>query len=283
MILLQEKYNIEFKTYKNIFFRFYHGDENRYGYAFPLLTESSSCDEEKAYLKTALDYIIQEAKTQKKDAPLCLITQEQKKAIDETLAENFPKYKMQWKTNCNDCDYIYLRENLANLPGSNYQKKRNHVSRFNRTYGTDWKFKSFPQNDIADDILKVAETWFKEKNETDNRALELELQSIKYALENSEELKIQGGVLYVHDVPAAMTMGSEISQSVMDVIYEKSIAEYEKDGAYAVINQQFAKKCEGFLYFNREEDMGIEGMRKAKLSYKPSIILDKFYGKIVSV
>ena len=77
-----------------------------------------------------------------------------------------------------------------------------------------------------------------------------------------------------------MTLASPISDTVLDVIYEKSIFEYEKDGSYAVINQQFAKRCETFLYFNREEDMGIEGLRKAKLSYKPSIILEKFYGRV---
>ena len=77
-----------------------------------------------------------------------------------------------------------------------------------------------------------------------------------------------------------MTLSSPISDSVLDVIYEKCTEEHERNGAYAVINQQFAKRNNSFLYFNREEDMGVEGLRKAKLSYKPSMILEKFYGQL---
>ena len=77
-----------------------------------------------------------------------------------------------------------------------------------------------------------------------------------------------------------MTLAAPVSDSLLDVIYEKAIEEYEKNGAYAVINQQFAKRCDRYLYLNREEDMGVEGLRKAKLSYKPSIILEKFYGAV---
>ena len=74
-----------------------------------------------------------------------------------------------------------------------------------------------------------------------------------------------------------MTLAAPISPNVLDVIYEKSFGDFEKNGAYAVINQQFARRCQNFLYLNREEDMGVEGLRKAKLSYKPTMILDKFY------
>ena len=283
IVLLQKKYNTEFRIFDGVFFRNYRGEESRKGYAFPLLvagTEAENYD----YLKFALEYIIQQAKNAKEEPSLCLITQEQKKLIDDCLARNFPNYKVLWKTNKDDCDYIYLRENLALLPGSNYQKKRNHVSRFNRIYGNSWKYKAYPQNEISSDILKVAQTWYEEKiSEGENKTLNLELQGIREALEKTQELQMQGGVLYVNESPIAMTLASPISDCVMDVIYEKAVSAYEKDGAYAVINQQFAKRCEGFLYLNREEDMGIEGIRKAKLSYKPSILLEKFYGKIVSI
>ena len=78
-----------------------------------------------------------------------------------------------------------------------------------------------------------------------------------------------------------MTLASPISDSVLDVIYEKSIDEYEKNGAYAIINQQFAITNSKYKYFNREEDLGLPGLRKAKLSYKPEIILQKFYGAVI--
>ncbi len=274
LFLLQDKYNIQLNLHKNILFRYYYGDENRTGYGFPIPLKGAPSD----FLKTALEFIFDDSKTQNRPASFCLITQEQKNQIDSCLAANFPECRISWKTNRDDCDYIYLRENLADLPGSHYQKKRNHISRFNRTYGDNWEFKSFPENDIASDILDVSQKWYEEKNGEENKYLQLEHESIKCALQNAELLRIRGGVLYINGEPAAMTLASPISDSVLDVIYEKSIAEYEKDGAYAVINQQFSKRCPSFLYLNREEDMGVEGLRKAKLSYKPTMVMEKFYG-----
>lgn len=280
LFLLQKKYNTQLKIHKNILFRYYTGDENRTGYGFPIPLKANSEAVNPDFLKTALEFIFEDKSAQDRTPAFCLITQEQKNQIDSCLAKYFPNRHISWKTNRDDCDYIYLRENLAELPGSHFQKKRNHISRFNRTYGPNWEFKSFPENPVFQDILAVSQKWFEEKDGQNNPVLQLEHQSIKYALENAELLRLRGGVLYINGEAAAMTLASPISDSVLDVIYEKSIGEHEKNGAYAVINQQFAKKNNNFLYFNREEDMGIEGLRKAKLSYKPSIILDKFYGQL---
>jgi len=276
LFLLQEKYNTELKIHKNILFRYYYGDENRTGYGFPLPMKNAPED----WLKTALEHIFEDARTQKRPAAFCLLTSEQKSKINDCLAQNFPGRTINWKTNRDDCDYIYLREKLADLPGSQYQKKRNHISRFKRTYGADWEFKSYPENDIASDILAVSQKWYEEKQGESEEVLRLEHESIEKALQNRELLNLRGGVLYINGQPAAMTLASPISPHVLDVIYEKSFADFEKNGAYAVINQQFSKRCESFLYLNREEDMGVEGLRKAKLSYKPEMILEKFYGNV---
>ena len=282
LFLLQEKYNTELKIQKNILFRYYHGSQdskNRTGYGFPLPMKKAP----ENWLKTALELIFDDAQAQNRPVSFCLITGEQKTLINNCLAQHFPNRTIAWKTNRNDCDYIYLRSNLADLPGSQYQKKRNHISRFNRTYGlcgTDWEFKSYPDNDIAQDILKVSQNWYEEKNGESEEVLRLEHQSIELALQNRELLNLRGGVLYIKGEPAAMTLAAPISPDVLDVIYEKSFGEYEHNGAYAVINQQFARRCTSFLYLNREEDMGVEGLRKAKLSYKPEMILEKFYGII---
>lgn len=285
LFLLQEKYNTELKIHNNMLFRYYYGDENRTGYGFPIPIKQASPQDNlpphtTGWLKTALDYIIADAREQNRPVSFCLLTQEQKKLIDACLAQFFPGLKVLWKTNRNDCDYIYLRQNLSNLPGSSYQKKRNHVSRFNRIYGTDWEFKFYPQNDIAADILAVAQKWFEEKQGDSNPVLALEQKSIELALQNAQFLQLSGGVLYINGQAAAMTLAAPISADTLDVIYEKSFAEYEKNGAYAVINQQFTRLLESYLYINREEDMGVEGLRKAKLSYKPTMIIDKFYGRI---
>ena len=279
LFLLQEKYNTELKIQKNILLRYYYGVENRIGYGFPLPMKNAP----ENWLKTALELIFDDAQAQNRPVRFCLITGEQKTLINDCLAQHFPNRTIAWKTNRNDCDYIYLRSNLSDLPGSQYQKKRNHISRFNRTYGlcgTDWEFKSYPDNDIAADILTVSQKWYEEKNGESEEVLRLEHQSIELALQNTGLLNLRGGVLYIKGQPAAMTLAAPISPDVLDVIYEKSFGEYEHNGAYAVINQQFARRCTSFLYLNREEDMGVEGLRKAKLSYKPEMILEKFYGII---
>ena len=308
LFLLQEKYNTELRISRNFLYRYYYGDENRTGYGFPIplvsngntlgadevhggtkhahgATGSSSVADTSpagsdTLLVAALEHIISDARTQNRPVQFCLITQEQKNQIDSCLAQNFPDRHVDWKTNRDDSDYIYLQENLADLPGSNYQKKRNHVSRFRRIYGENWEFKPYPENDISQDILEVSQKWYEEKDGPEKHVLQLEHESIKRALEHTELLRLRGGVLYVNGEAAAMTLASPVSDSVLDVIYEKAIGKYEKDGVYSVINQQFAKRCSDFLYLNREEDMGVEGLRKAKLSYKPTMILEKFYGKL---
>ena len=281
LFLLQTKYNTELKIKNGILIRYYYGDENRTGYGFPIPIKSDYAQARpQNWLANALNVLIEDAREQNRPVNFCLLTQEQKNQLDECLAQHFLGRAIDWKTNRDDCDYVYLRENLAELPGSHYQKKRNHISRFNRTYGENWEFKAYPENDIADDILTVSHKWFSEKRGESDPILQLEQQSIELALANTELLQLRGGVLYINGEPAAMTLAAPISNDVVDVIYEKSFGEFEHNGAYAVINQQFARRCQNFLYINREEDMGVEGLRKAKLSYKPTMILDKFYGSI---
>lgn len=275
LFLLQTKYNTELKIKNGILVRYYYGDENRTGYGFPIPIKSA--EKSSNWLSEAISVLIDDAHSQTRPLSFCLLTQEQKNQLDTCFASDFPQLSADWKTNRDDCDYVYLRENLAELPGSHYQKKRNHISRFKRTYGENWEFKTFPENDIAADILQVSHKWFTEKRGESDPILQLEQQSIELALENAELLGLRGGVLYINGEPAAMTLAAAISDDVVDVIYEKSFGEFEKNGAYAVINQQFARRCQNFLYINREEDMGVEGLRKAKLSYKPTMILDKFY------
>lgn len=89
-----------------------------------------------------------------------------------------------------------------------------------------------------------------------------------------DEYNVKGAVLYVDSKPVAMTLGSEISPKVYDINFEKALREY--DGVYAVINNEFAKTLTQYEYINREEDMGLEGLKKSKLSYNPVIILDRW-------
>lgn len=276
IFLLQDKYGIELLVRDGFLFRRYNGNGSRNGFGFPLAVSENSS------LKNALSFLVEKCSAEKTPLRFCLCTRDQKNEIDSCLAENFPGIKISWNSDRNDSDYIYLAKNLAELPGQKFHKKKNHIARFMRLYENRWEFRTFPQNDIADDIIYIEEKWLDEKNSSGgnpDHALLLEKKSITSAVEFHSALNIRGGVLYVDKKPAAMTLASPVSSQVMDIHFEKALSDYAADGAYSVVNNLFAKESENFLYLNREEDMGVEGLRKAKLSYKPDIILDKFYGE----
>lgn len=281
IFLLAEKYQTKICIKDDIFFRFYNGQNSRYGFAFPLPLKHAKAD----YLKTAIQLFIDYAKEKKEALSFCLFTQNQKNLLDTCLRENFPNLQIQWDSNRQDSDYIYLQEKLSSLSGKSLQKKKNHLSRFLRNYENQWEFKSFPKNQISEDILFVADKWFQDRfsiKDTENsfseKALAFEQDCIKKALEHYDILNFTGGILYTQGQPVGMTLAAEISPEVIDIIFEKVLPECALNGGYAAINNFFAKECNNFLYINREEDMGVEGLRKAKLSYKPEILLDKFYG-----
>ncbi|WP_296090779.1 phosphatidylglycerol lysyltransferase domain-containing protein [uncultured Treponema sp.] len=276
IFLLQDKYGIELLVRDGFLFRRYNGNGGRNGFGFPLAVSENSA------LKDALSFLVEKCSAEKTPLRFCLCTRDQKNEIDSCLAENFPRIKISWNSDRADSDYIYLAKNLADLPGQKFHKKKNHIARFMRLYGNRWEFRTFPENDIADDIIYIEEKWLDEKNSSGgnpDHALLLEKKSITSAVEFHSALNIRGGVLYVDKKPAAMTLASPVSSQVLDIHFEKALSDYAADGAYSVVNNLFAKESKNFLYLNREEDMGVEGLRKAKLSYKPDIILDKFYGE----
>ena len=222
----------------------------------------------------------------KKEIPLCIFTEEQKNKFDDFLSEKFPEYKIEWHNNLADSDYLYLQSDLENLPGKKLQKKKNHISKFNRTFAnTSFVFfdKTNYSQKFHNDFLLVAENWIKEqttKSEEINN-YEAEKKSIEVALNNLEPFEFSGGILYVDDNPVAITLASKISDEVLDIHFEKCLGYAAAVGGYAVINHSFIQYCRAYKYINREEDLGIEGLRKAKLSYKPDFILEKFYGKLI--
>ena len=127
------------------------------------------------------------------------------------------------------------------------------------------------ENNLGD-ALQVFEDWCGENNI--NYRKHGEYQVFKRACDSFKRLGMKGAVLYVGVKPVAMTAGSAVSSACFDVMFEKGLHEY--DGVYAVINNEFAKTLSAYKYINREEDLGIEGLRKAKLSYHPAIIYDRF-------
>ena len=172
-------------------------------------------------------------------------------------------------------DYIYLRTDLATLKGKRYQPKRNHINKFLRTY-PDYQYLPLDVT-LVPECLELADRWCRlnETTEEERRELEDEHRSLTDALNHFDELGLLGGVLHVGGRIVAFTFGAPINANTFDVCVEK--ADVDIEGSYTMINYEFANHIpEQYFFVNREEDLGLEGLRKAKLSYYPEVLLEKW-------
>jgi len=169
-------------------------------------------------------------------------------------------------------DYIYSVEKLATLSGKKYHGKRNHITNFKKN-NPDWEFETISKANIPE-CIEMHEEWIKEYGENDEDFAE-EFEAVKTAFEYFDELGFCGGLIRANKKVVAYCMGEEqMNKRCFVTHFEKAFASVA--GAYPIINQEFAKNClTQYEFVNREEDLGLEGLRKAKQSYYPEIILEK--------
>lgn len=165
-------------------------------------------------------------------------------------------------------DYIFRRTDLATLHGRHLDAKRNHIRRF-RAEHPDFEYRPLTP-EFFDECRRLTEIWQEEKGGSDT--INAEKQVMETIFSNWEALGMIGGSIFVDGRMVAFTYGSAVTTDTLDVCVEK--ADRHVEGAFAIINQQFAEHLpEQYIYLNREEDMGIPGLRQAKLSYHPEILL----------
>ena len=170
-------------------------------------------------------------------------------------------------------DYIYLQKDLAELNGKKYHSKRNHISAFSKAH--NWHYETINDTNIQL-VRECAEKWYNENLERDQKHFSIEKQGVYLLLDNFEKTDLKGGAIFCDGMVVAFTLGSEISDTVFNIHIEKALSDYST--AYAVINREFAKnELSDYVYINREDDMGLEGLCKAKLSYKPERLIKKYY------
>ena len=218
-------------------------------------------------VKGAVEAVFADAKEKNERACFGYLSQKERDALEALCPDRFV-----FERSDTTQDYIYFSDDLAYLAGQKYHSKRNHISKFFRTFGNT-EVKSITPENIGD-AMTVVELWC-EENGIDRESYS-EYYVIREALDNLIEFEMRGIILYVDRKPVAMTLGSEISPVCFDVNFEKALTAY--DGSYAVINNEFAKRLTAYTYINREEDLGLEGLRKSKLSYHPAIIYDRYDG-----
>ena len=232
------------------------------------------CPIGKGNLKDAFDFILNDAKEDGRDFEIFGISPD----IADFMSKNYGDVLDIFLVR-DTFDYIYSSEDLINLAGKKYQPKRNHISYFMKN--NNWSYERLSEDNIPE-CLEMSKLWLEGSLEEYREELEGELKIIKRVFDNYDKLDYVGGVLRVDGRVVAYTMGEPASKDIFCVHIEKAFSDIR--GAYPMINQQFVKnELSGYKYINREDDTGAENLRKAKLSYYPAILAEKYEAKLKNV
>ena len=189
----------------------------------------------------------------------------------ELLVSHFSSKNFMFTPRRDRADYIYSTEKLATLSGKKYHSKRNFINRFNQTYGERAEIAPITLKDIPE-IAEYSRIWCEANGCRHGEGLEEEACAISNALKNWESLDLTGALLRLDGNICAFNFASPLTADTADVHVEK--ADDAIEGAYAVINNALAKMLlPKYSFLNREEDLGLPGLRQAKESYRPEILL----------
>ena len=170
-------------------------------------------------------------------------------------------------------DYIYDTQALATLKGKKLASKRNHINRFVDNH-PDWTYEPLSKENI-NDVRQMNTIWMMQAGCSPDTDLTDEYCAVESALRYFKELRLSGGLIRTGGKVVAFSIGDELSQDTFLVHFEKAFS--DEQGAYPMINQQFVQHtCMAYPFVNREEDAGVPGLRRAKLSYRPVRLVEKY-------
>lgn len=219
-------------------------------------------------VETAIDAILDDARQDGRNPIIFSLTEDAKQRLEAQYPGRFHYEKPRGQA-----DYIYLSSDLANLSGKKYQKKRNHCSRFERSY-PNWQFHEIDDSAIHA-IAEFNNRWCQLYDNRGDEGIEEEHQAIQLVFRHYDELMLKGGYITVDNEIVAFSFGSPLGTDMFVTHVEKAL--YDVPGAYNIINREMARHfCSGYTYINRENDVDEEGLRDAKLSYHPFILEEKY-------
>lgn len=197
------------------------------------------------------------------------------------LFKEYPRAEFEFSTNRDEYDYVYNSQDLIKLAGRKFHSKKNHLNSFRKNYP---EAQYMPINDEIITLCKITiNGWYKKRlQETpDDEFIGVERDAIIEVFNNFEKLKLKGGALFLVNKVMAFTFGEKLNDNMAVIHVEK--ADPDVNGAYTAINQAFVEhEWSDVEFINREEDMGIPGLRKAKESYRPVKLVEKFMAKVVA-
>jgi hypothetical protein len=185
--------------------------------------------------------------------------------------EKFTQLNLNCFEDRNNWDYVHSKEEILNLAGNKYRQNRRWLQKFLEKYNYDFQLLTA---DLIEKAKELQLEWCVMRACTEDESLEAEQEAIYEALNNFTTLGFNGGLLCVDSKCAAYTFGEMLNEKTLVIHIEKAHMEYE--GAYQAINNFFLKNCcKEAIFVNREQDLGIEGLRRAKESYKPIKLVKK--------
>ncbi len=168
-------------------------------------------------------------------------------------------------------DYVYLREDLATLAGRKFTKKRNHINKCMAAYSCQYEIIT---SELVTECMAMQDRWCAARNCKAEPGLCGEYQAIAETLYHYQEFGLTGGAIRIAGIIEAFTVGEALNPSTVVCHFEKAMPQFQ--GLGQLINQWFAKNnLGGFTYVNREQDLGIPGLRRAKESYYPHHLVEK--------
>ena len=193
--------------------------------------------------------------------------------VGENFVDNYlDRGRYQAVLDPDNSDYVYRTQDLIRLSGRKYHRKKNHLNRFLRTY--QFKYRKM-DSELAEDLLDMQARWCEMKECINNPALLSEDYAVREALIHFEDLEYQGAAIEIDSKIEAFALGEPLNSDTAVIHIEK--ANPDIPDLYVAINQLFCRNAWSHLaYVNREQDLGIEGLRKAKESYYPHHKVNKY-------
>jgi hypothetical protein len=262
-VLWARHYNTEIGFWRDEIIYRSKDEEGRYSYACSLLDLPDS--------RELFEMLRELAKQEGEELHLHCVSEMEWQLIEEWYPGS---YEIVY--NRDNADYIYLREKLATLSGKKLHGKRNHIHRFEEA-NPDWSYETI-NDENEEECARMAMKWCMKNCMSEQDEIEFdkidESKLVVYAIRHRKELGMIGGALRVNGKIIAITLGEPLTTDTFVVHFEKAFSDVQ--GAYPMINREFVRhELETYTYVNREEDMGVEGLRKAKLSYRPDILFPK--------
>jgi len=223
--------------------------------------------------RAALEDILADARQRGIPCRITGMTEENRQELEGWFPELF-----EFRVARDNFDYVYTTDALADLRGRKLQKKRNHFNRFQAEH-PDYRIEPIDCRNLAR-VQHMVNDWYVTRRREDPQGdYLLESLAMAKAFRYFDALEMEGIALLDGDAVLAVTMGSRLFPNTFDIHFEK--AREDVNGAYSAINCEFARylrlKYPEVTFLNREDDLGLEGLRKAKLSYYPDHMVEKYW------